>query len=281
MEQSLRGGLSLLMSGFGYWAHDIGGFESTSTPDVYKRWVAFGLLSSHSRLHGSTSYRVPWLYDEEAVDVVRFFTCLKAKLMPYLFKTAVDTSKTGIPTMRSMVLDFTKDRNCSYLDKQYMLGDNLLVAPIFNEDGIGEYYLPEGRWTDFLTGEEVTGGKWYTEKVGYLDVPLMVKENSIVVLGAREDKPDYDYAENAEVRVYALQDGGTAETVIYNMDNTVDSTIKAARNGNQIQVEVEASKDFTLRLVNVKATSVDGATFKVDDNDTVITGKFNKAIINI
>ena len=74
MEESLRGGLSLLMSGFGFWAHDIGGFESTSTPDVYKRWVAFGLLSSHSRLHGSTSYRVPWAYDEEAVDVVRFFT---------------------------------------------------------------------------------------------------------------------------------------------------------------------------------------------------------------
>ena len=86
MEESLRGGLSLLMSGFGYWAHDIGGFENTSTADVYKRWVQFGLLSSHSRLHGSSSYRVPWVYDEEAVDVVREFTRLKAKLMPYIYK---------------------------------------------------------------------------------------------------------------------------------------------------------------------------------------------------
>lgn len=105
MEESLRGGLSLLMSGFGFWAHDIGGFENTSTADVYKRWVAFGLLSSHSRLHGSSSYRVPWVYDDEAVDVVRFFTRFKAKLMPYLYKTSIDTSRTGIPTMRSMVLE--------------------------------------------------------------------------------------------------------------------------------------------------------------------------------
>ena len=98
MEESLRGGLSLMMSGFGFWAHDIGGFENTSTADVYKRWVAFGLLSSHSRLHGSSSYRVPWVYDDEAVDVVRSFTRLKASMMPYLYKTAIDTSKSGVPT---------------------------------------------------------------------------------------------------------------------------------------------------------------------------------------
>ena len=104
MEESLRGGLSLCMSGFGYWSHDIGGFEHTSTPDVYKRWAAFGLLSSHSRLHGSQSYRVPWVYDEEAVDVVRTFTKLKASLMPYLYRNAIYTSQTGIPMMRSMFL---------------------------------------------------------------------------------------------------------------------------------------------------------------------------------
>ena len=100
MEESLRGGLSLQMSGFGFWSHDIGGFESTSTPDVYKRWCAFGLLSSHSRLHGSTSYRVPWAYDEEAVEVVRFFTRLKARLMPYIYKTAVQAHTEGVPSMR-------------------------------------------------------------------------------------------------------------------------------------------------------------------------------------
>jgi alpha-D-xyloside xylohydrolase len=60
MAESLRGGLSLGLSGFGFWSHDIGGFEGTPDPAVFKRWVAFGLLSSHSRFHGSDSYRVPW-----------------------------------------------------------------------------------------------------------------------------------------------------------------------------------------------------------------------------
>lgn len=106
MAESLRGGLSLTTSGFGYWSHDIGGFENTATPDVFKRWTAFGLLSSHSRFHGSSSYRVPWNFDEEAVDVARHFTKLKNSLMPYLYEQAVQNSKTGIPVMRSMVLEF-------------------------------------------------------------------------------------------------------------------------------------------------------------------------------
>ena len=133
MEESLRGGLSLTSSGFGFWSHDIGGFESTSTPDVYKRWCAFGLLSTHSRLHGSTSYRVPWAYDEEAVDVVRYFAKLKARLMPYLYRNAIETAKTGVPMMRSMVLEFTEDRNCAYLASQYMLGGKPLAMPWVQE----------------------------------------------------------------------------------------------------------------------------------------------------
>ena len=172
MAESLRGGLSLLMSGFGFWAHDIGGFESTSTPDVYKRWVAFGLFSSHSRLHGSSSYRVPWLYDEEAVDVVRFFTSWKARLMPYIYTKAIETGKSGVPLVRPMVLEYTDDPNCGYLDKQYMFGDSMLVAPILNDQGIGECYLPEGKWTDFFTGEVVDGGKWIKKHYDYLSLPV-------------------------------------------------------------------------------------------------------------
>ena len=106
MAESLRGGLSLTMSGYGYWSHDIGGFEDTSTPDVYKRWVAFGLLSSHSRLHGSGSYRVPWLYDDEATKVLRHFVLVKQKLLPYLLEKAKENHETGIPLVRAMVLEF-------------------------------------------------------------------------------------------------------------------------------------------------------------------------------
>lgn len=257
MEESIRGGLSLQMSGFGYWAHDIGGFENTSTADVYKRWVAFGLLSSHSRLHGSSSYRVPWVYDDEAVDVCRFFTRLKASLMPYIYKTAVETSKTGIPTMRSMVLEFNGDRNVTYIDKQFMLGDSLMVAPIFNEDSEAHFYLPAGTWTDFFTGESYQGEKWYDEHCDYCDIPLMVREGSVIAIGAHDDKPDYDYADGVELRVYALADGETAETVIYDMNNKVDLVAKFVRNGNTVTSEVKSSKPYTVKLVNM-----DGVTLK-------------------
>jgi alpha-D-xyloside xylohydrolase len=270
MEESLRGGLSLLMSGFGFWAHDIGGFESTSTADVYKRWVAFGLLSSHSRLHGSSSYRVPWAYDEEAVDVVRFFTRLKARLMPYLYKTSVDTSRSGIPTMRSMVLEYTGDKTCHYVDKQYMLGDALLVAPIFNDQGIAEYYLPEGLWTDFFTGEEKRGPGWINEKHGYLSIPLMVRENSIVCLGSTEGRPDYDYGDHAELCLYSLKDGKEASTVIYGMDQREELIMTASRNGNQIHIIVKSEKTYTIRLVNLVAISVSQGEVKISKKDTVI-----------
>ena len=106
MAETLRGGLSLGLSGFGFWSHDIGGFNDPVTPDLYKRWVAFGLLSSHSRLHGSNSARVPWLFDDEAVDVLRFFTNLKAHLMPYMLDTAREAHEHGWPVLRATVLEF-------------------------------------------------------------------------------------------------------------------------------------------------------------------------------
>ncbi len=281
MEESLRGGLSLLMSGFGFWAHDIGGFESTSTPDVYKRWVAFGLLSSHSRLHGSTSYRVPWAYDEEAVDVVRFFTRLKARLMPYLYKTAIQANKTGVPTMRSMVLEFTEDRTCHYVDKQYMLGDSLLVAPIFNEESLADYYLPAGRWTDFFTGEVKEGGRWIQEKHGYLSVPLLVKENSIVAIGAHDDKPDYDYGEDTELRIYEPAADTTVTETVYGMDGSEEIKISVTTEEGRISVSVDTGKTVSVRLVNRKAKAVENAEMQVTDKDTVLTKIAGKAIVTL
>lgn len=153
MAETLRGGLSLGLSGFGFWSHDISGFIGTATPDLYKRWVAFGMLSSHSRPHGNDSPRMPWLYDEESVDVLRFFTRLKIHLMAYFLDVAKETYAHGWPMMRAMLLEFPTDPVCHYLDMQYMLGQALLVAPIFNASGEATFYLPEGKWRNLLTGE--------------------------------------------------------------------------------------------------------------------------------
>lgn len=222
MAESLRGGLSLHLSGFGFWSHDIGGFEQTASADVYKRWCAFGLLSSHSRLHGSTSYRVPWVYDEEAVDVLAKFTRLKASLMPYIYQTAVQAHQFGAPMLRPMMFAFPGDPACETLDRQYMLGDSLLVAPVLREDSLVDYYLPAGAWINFLTDEVVSGGNWRREKVDYLSIPLWVPENSVIPVGARDDRPDYDYAEGVTLHIFNMKDGAK-------VDVTVPDTLGAAR----------------------------------------------------
>jgi alpha-D-xyloside xylohydrolase len=249
MAESLRGGLSLGISGFGFWSHDIGGFENTAPVHVFKRWLAFGLLSSHSRLHGSKSYRVPWAYDTEAVDVTRFFTKLKCRIMPYLFNTAVQATEQGLPTMRAMVLEFPEDPTSEILDRQYMLGESLLVAPIFNEQGKVTYYLPEGKWTHLLSGDIVQGGSWRKENYDFFSLPLFVRPNSIIALGANDVRPDYDYADGVQLELHNLEDGRTASTTVRDVKGATELTVSASRQGGAISVKVDGSgKPFTFAL---------------------------------
>ena len=207
MAETLRSGLSISHSGFSFWSHDIAGFEQTATADVYKRWAAFGLLSSHSRLHGSQSYRVPWLFDEEANDVVRKFSRLKNRLMPYIYGAAVEAHERGIPVLRPMMFEFPDSIACETCDTQYMLGANLLVAPIMYEDGHVDYYLPQGEWTSLLSDETIVGDTWRRETHDYLSLPLMARPNSVVPMGSHEERPDYDYTVGLELHVFRPEDG--------------------------------------------------------------------------
>jgi alpha-D-xyloside xylohydrolase len=262
MAETLRGGLSLGLSGFGFWSHDIGGFAGTPPADVYKRWIAFGLLSSHSRLHGNASYRVPWLFDEEAVDVLRLFTKLKCRLMPYLYAQALEAAHKGTPVMRAMLLEFPDDPTCDYLDRQYMLGDSLLVAPVFSPDGDVTYYLPAGRWTNLFTGEVKVGPGWIRETHGFLSLPLMVRPNSVIAVGACDDRPDYDYGAGVTLQVYEMADGGRATAVIPSVSGGVDATFEVGRRGDTITIERQGTaRRWQVLLVNVTSVgSVEGGT---------------------
>lgn len=239
MAETIRSGLSLACGGFGFWSHDISGFENTAPADIYKRWCQFGLLSSHSRLHGSSSYRVPWLFDEEACAVLRKFVKLKCALMPYLYRQAVKAHEEGIPMMRPMFVEFPGDRACEPLDKQYMFGDSLLVAPIFKEGGQVEYYLPEGKWINLLTKETVTGGKWQKEVHDYFSMPLLVRPASILAAGKDVTRPDYDFSDCVKLLLYLPEDGMTAETSVTDLKGAVVMTAKAVRNGKRISLLTE------------------------------------------
>lgn len=239
MAESLRGGLSLGLSGFGFWSHDMGGFQNTASPDVYKRWIAFGCLSSHSRLHGSESYRVPWLYDEESVDVLRYFTKMKCRLMPYLFQKAVEAHTLGLPVMRAMYLEFPDDPGCRYLDRQYMLGDALMVAPVMDAQGQVEYFLPNGKWTDFVTGETKQGGRWYQEQHDYLSLPLLARENSVIPLGKQDAIPDYDLAEDITLHIFSLQDGSSTVITVPDAKGKSTTVLVCKRQNNEISITPE------------------------------------------
>ncbi|KAJ2894759.1 putative glycoside hydrolase family 31 protein [Zalerion maritima] len=238
MAESVRGGLSLGLSGFGFWSADIGGFEGYPPPWIYKRWVAFGLLCSHSRLHGSNSYRVPWTIDNDdnteqgCSRTLARWTALKTRLMPYLFAQAQVSVESGVPlSLRAMCLEFPNDPTSWYLDRQFMIGDSLLAAPIFEESGEVEFYLPKGKWTSFFTNEVKTGPGWFKEKHGFGTLPLYVKEDTVLVLGkAKQQGAVYDYCQDVEVCLYETKPG--AKTTLVGKDGKTVGVLEVGEDGD-------------------------------------------------
>ena len=150
--------------------------------------------------------------------------------------------------MRAMVVDFGYDRAALTVDTQYMLGDCLLAAPVFSEDGVCDFYLPcGGTWTDIQTGEELKGGSWYTKKYDYFGLPLYAKPCSIIVFGDFKRSVEYDYTDNMKVVIYGLEDGKSAETQVFDMNARLAADIRAVRSGDTITVAVTGTdKPFTV-----------------------------------
>ena len=263
-------------------SHDIGGFEGKPDAAVYKRWLPFGLLSSHSRLHGSGSYRVPWLFDEEAVATLRRFTKLKCRLMPYLYSQAVQAAQQGTPVMRAMMLEFPDDPGCDYLDRQYMLGESLLVAPVFTAAGDVTYYAPAGRWTSLLTGAVVTGPAWVRETHDFQSLPLLVRPNTVLALGSRDDRPDYDYGDGVTLAVYELSAGHTCTVTVPTATGEPDMTFDVRREADAITVQRTGSaKPWSLLLVGVAAVdAVEGGDASLTADGVRVTAAAEQNALN-
>lgn len=247
MAETLRSGLSFGMSGFGYWSHDISGFEASATPDLYRRWTQFGLLSSHSRYHGSTTYKVPWLYGEKSVENTKKYTNLKLKLLPYLMAMSNEAHYHGTPILRSMVLEFPDDPGCEDLDMQYMLGSNLLVAPIFNDQGLATFYVPEdeGKWISILTGKAYEGGRWYKEKFDDFTLPLLARPNSVIITGRYNDETMCDYTDHPIVNVYEMKDGKISTIITDNYGEKLGTIVVEKKDG-KIKAYSDVVKNFDL-----------------------------------
>ena len=180
MAGSLKGGLHLGLSGFGFWSHDVPGFHSvpdfmnsTVPDDLYVRWTQFGVFTSHIRFHG-TSKREPYYYPNVAKIIKKWFK-IRYALIPYLLEQSKKVALTGFPILRALVFHHPDDKMCWHIHDQYYLGDSFLVAPIMNSENHRDVYLPKGKWINLFDGSVQDGEKWIREMVVPLDeMPVWV-----------------------------------------------------------------------------------------------------------
>lgn len=260
MAATLRGGLNLAASGYGFWSHDIGGFDGTPSPELYVRWAQFGLLSSHARLHGKTP-REPWEFGDEALAAFRTAVRLRYSLLPYLYAQATVTSETGLPMMRPLFVEYPDDPAAHGTESQYLLGPDLLVAPVLAPGGEVTVYLPEGEWVDHWSGERYEGGRTLERTVPLDEVPLFVRAGSVVprcpparsVPALALDAP----------RLEARLADGYAEGRVLDEDRDGLVSVRVRRRGDA----VELLTDGTVRWRAVRVTGVAEAPERVSMTD--------------
>ncbi|KAL2807929.1 glycosyl hydrolases family 31-domain-containing protein [Aspergillus granulosus] len=279
MAETLHGGMSLALSRFGYWAHDIGGFEGKPGPALFKRWIAFGLFSSHSRLHGRGSFWVPWLIDEigEADKVLKHFVRTKHSLMPYLYSRAIEMHKTGGPMLQEPFPEYPNDPIAWSLDMQYFLSDSLLVAPVFNAKGEVQYYLPKGDWYGILDGKVRTGGGYVTEEHSFFSLPVLLHPGSAIFCSLGEDKENVVYDWSKGVKLLIIRVKGMDMTVRI-ADHEKPGELKVVvqvRDGpDGVTVEVVDGKlNGSMDIAVVNKDIIDGNTLHLKDGQTKVTIK--------
>ena len=196
MLGDLRGGLSFGLSGFSFWSHDMGGFVTASPEDIYRRWLPFGFLSSHTRAHGAPPTE-PWLISESFTKAFRQAAEMKYKLMPYVYAQAKDCTERGLPMVRALLVEFPDDPGAWLVEDEYMFGSQILVAPLLESGNSRTCYLPRGKWIDYQSGKVYEGG-YQTIEVGEIPAVILVRDGSLIPhapLAQRTDQIQWDKVE--------------------------------------------------------------------------------------
>ena len=200
MLGDLRGGLSFGLSGFSFWSHDMGGFVTASPEDIYRRWLPFGFLSSHTRAHGAPPTE-PWLISESFTQAFRECAEMKYKLMPYVYAQAKDCSERGLPMVRALLVEFPDDKGAWLVEDEYMFGSQMLVAPLM-ESGTGrDVYLPRGKWIDYQTGKVYDGG-YQTIQAGKIPAVILVRDGSLIPHAPLAQRTDQIQWDKVELKAY-------------------------------------------------------------------------------
>jgi alpha-D-xyloside xylohydrolase len=236
MAATLRAGLSLGLCGFSFWSHDIGGFARRTPRDLYRRWMPFGMLTSHSRCHGVPP-KEPWAYDEEFTDDFRRAVELKYRLMPYVYAQAHKCSENGHPMIRTLFFEYPDDPTSWLIEDEYMFGESMLIAPLMRESSGRNVYLPPGDWIDYQSGVAYEGGRWYQIRAGDIPAVILVRAGSAiphVQLAQNTDRIDWS---QLELRVFAASSTSTATGMVATPERWELRSLRLDREG----------EDFTLR----------------------------------
>ncbi len=198
----IKAGINIGLSGVGYWSHCMGGFEHVADPELYNRWVQFGMFSPIALVFGMEhpNYKEPWSYGPEALANFKKYDILRYRLMPYIYSNAYNLNQTGMPLMRALVLEYQNDNNVYEIGDQYLFGNNLMVCPVTTKGAqTRSVYLPEGTWYDYWTGKKYTG-KQYIHVVTPPDtIPVFAKGGAIIPM-----QPDMKYTDEKPVNEITL-----------------------------------------------------------------------------
>ena len=200
MLGDLRGGISFGLSGFSFWSHDMGGFVTASPEDIYRRWLPFGFLSSHTRAHGAPPTE-PWLISESFTKAFRQAAEMKYKLMPYVYAQAKDCSERGLPMVRALLVEFPDDPGAWLVEDEYMFGSQILVAPLLESGNSRTCYLPRGKWIDYQSGKVYEGG-YQTIKVGEIPCVILVRDGSLIPHAPLAQRTDQIQWDKVEMKAY-------------------------------------------------------------------------------
>jgi alpha-D-xyloside xylohydrolase len=230
MAAELRGGLSFGLSGFTYWSHDVGGFVDRAPRDLYRRWLGFGVLTSHTRAHGAPP-REPWDYDEALVEDYRRALELRYSLMPYIYAQAKDASEKGFPMLRTLFFEYPNDPTSWFIEDEYMFGSDMLVAPLMEEGNSRKVYLPPGSWIDYQTGKIYGGERWQQIAAGQIPVILLVKDHSAIPHAGIAQSTSQINWNDIELRVFSTDSAQASGLFALPQGNLQTLKLDAAQTG--------------------------------------------------
>lgn len=231
---------NLGLSGFAFAGTDIGGFGADCTPELLTRWIEGAIFSPLLRNHAAVGTRAqePWAFGEPTLSIYRKYLKLRYHLISYLYDRFYHESKTGLPVMRPLVLNYSHDRKVRKINDEYMVGRELLVAPVVNQgQNKRAVYLPAGTWLDFWTGAEYSGHTTILVDAPLAKLPLFIKKNTILPWDESRDHVDLGAHRRMTFRLF----GDHGSYIHYQDDGCSFNYQRGSYNLYQVKINQEKS----------------------------------------